>query len=180
MLEVVRISKNLIYLKDLFEELGMKFLKSTIILTDAQIVLDNIMSDTLSRKSRHFITKVNLVKDIILDKNFVVTKVEGTNNIADIGTKPLPRDTFEKYQSLLFNEELLLEYLRRCVRYMDAKQIHSEQTCMYTADHLQVVNEYNEKHEDDVEKSVIADTSDRSQILIDEQDRMLRQDNKHN
>ena len=182
MLEVVRSSKNLIYIKGLFEELGLNFNKTTAIFTDAQIVLDNIMTDTLSRKSRHFVTKVNLVKDLILDKHFKVCKIAGTENIADVGTKPLPKDTFGKYQKLLYDQNELLKYLRRCVELIDAKQQQIQQIHESSVNpdrQIGAIMEYNLKYEDDVEEADQPDMLDRSHIML-RQNNYYYQIEKHN
>ena len=57
----------------------------------------------LSKKSKHFATKVEFVKQMISMKNVDVRKIDSHKNLADLGTKALPRESFQRHVYNLFD-----------------------------------------------------------------------------
>lgn len=67
----------------------------TVIEEDNKAVVDASVVPHMTRGLRHIAITQNFIKEKVADNTCVVVKIESKNNNADIGTKRLPRTTFE-------------------------------------------------------------------------------------
>ena len=95
MLEVVRGIKNYIYVEGFLHDLDFNSEQKPILMTDAQIVMDNLSAQVVNRKTRHYVMKLHFVKQVLKNERIVLAKVDGKDNVADFGTKAL---CFKDYQ----------------------------------------------------------------------------------
>ena len=116
MLEIVRGTKNGLYIRNMLHEVGLlKENQAHTLFTDSKISMDNISRLTLSNKSRHFVSKLAFIKEIVKRNLQVVVKIPGDRNLADIGTKPLTKDKHSWYSDILFDEEKTDDYMKGTV-----------------------------------------------------------------
>jgi ribonuclease HI len=94
--------KKVIVFRHTLEELDY-VLPPTDVYTDAQVVVDMLKKGTTSEKMKHISVAFYEVKDLITKGKIVVHHIPGVDNPADILTKPLPRETFEKHRLTLLN-----------------------------------------------------------------------------
>ena len=105
MLEIVRGTKNGLYLRNILKEVGLIKNEAHAIYTDSKIAMDNILRNTLSNKSRHYVSKLAFVKEVLQKGIQMIYKIPGDQNIADIGTKPLTKDRHQHYVDILYDCE---------------------------------------------------------------------------
>ena len=147
-LELVRCTKEVIFIRGFLEEMKLLSKEPAILFTDAKIIMDNIKTDLISKRSKHFCTKVYFLKQNIGFEIVKLCKIPSNMNIADMGTKPLVKDKFLKYQRIIFNLEERVTYLGRCVsEYSAGKYV----TAPYREDvsYVDVLKEYNVLYEQD-------------------------------
>ena len=127
LIEIQNIAKTILFVKRLAIEVGLS-IKDTTLYTDSKVSVDVLKSFLVSKKSRHFSVRVNFVKELVEKENLKIYKIQGEENVADIGTKALSVDKFEGFRNKLYDPVM---YLRRCVR--DCKYDHISHV-QYTAD----------------------------------------------
>jgi len=121
-LEVVRATKEVLYIRGIMKELGNKPEETANIFTDCKILLHNVLTDLVSKRSKHFQTKIWFLKQNLGWNVIKLLKIPGDNNLADMGTKALDRIKFRKYSEIIFEEESLIAYLGRCDRIKQSSQ----------------------------------------------------------
>jgi hypothetical protein len=104
LIPIVKASQTLAYYHDVLKELGIPVPLPGIIYTDNQAIIDTIKSDQIMNGSRHFLMRINYIRQM-KDKGIIkLIKVSGEENPADIMTKQLnPSDTKFK-TDLLINQ----------------------------------------------------------------------------
>ena len=112
--EVVRATKEIMYLQGILNETGLKQQQPAEIFTDCKILLYNLHTDLVSKRSKHFQTKIWFLKQCIGWDIIHVNKIDGEDNISDMGTKALDRIRFKKYLQYIFNHQDTITYLGRC------------------------------------------------------------------
>jgi hypothetical protein len=113
MIPLVKAIQVLIYLKTFFEEIGEPLLLPFKIYTDSQSLIDTVMNDRVLNGSRHFLMRINYIKQHIKSGLIILVKIRGDNNVADFLTKPLNGIMTEKYMKMLSNgvaEALIKEH----------------------------------------------------------------------
>jgi hypothetical protein len=104
LIPIVKASQTLAYYHDVLKELGIPVPLPGIIYTDNQAIIDTIKSDQIMNGSRHFLMRINYIRQMKDKGIFKLTKVSGEENPADIMTKQLnPSDTKFK-TDLLINQ----------------------------------------------------------------------------
>jgi hypothetical protein len=85
---------------------------SSIVGAPTQVWVDNKAAVDMSRHhathdaSKHIDAKYFYVRELVADKTVQVDHIPGTDNPADILTKPLPYDTFVKHRGALGVEDI--------------------------------------------------------------------------
>jgi hypothetical protein len=93
--------KELIFLRELLEGLGHSFPTSTPLYcdNDAARILTGDASNHANVK--HIRVKYHTIRDIVEEELCRVVRVRSSDNVADIFTKPLARDAFERFRTAL-------------------------------------------------------------------------------
>ena len=88
-------SKACIYLRELLREMGFRLEKPTPIYCDNKAVVDVVMNrDCWTSKVRHYRIRLAWVRQRIEEGDIMVHHVGTKDNVADLGTKPLPLPAF--------------------------------------------------------------------------------------
>jgi hypothetical protein len=103
-LEHSRCAKHIMYYRALLEELGMKQPPTTIY-TDSASAMALERANTTPLKSKHFATHLHFVRSLIADNILEIAKIPTEFNVADLGTKALPKPQFVKLRSYLQGED---------------------------------------------------------------------------
>jgi hypothetical protein len=101
MIPLVKLIQTLIYLKDFFEEIGEPLITPFVVYTDSQALIDTISNDRILNGSRHFLMRINYIKQHVKSGLIILKKIQGDNNVADFLTKPLNGESTEKYMKML-------------------------------------------------------------------------------
>ena len=149
LLEVVRATKEIIYLRGIFEEFGIKFEREALLFTDAKIILENINTDVVRKRSKHYMSKFYFLKQHIGWRVLSVNKIDSKENVADIGTKALSIERFEYLRDKIYNIEERVKHLGWCV----STVTHVKCPTLYnTIETLaETIKTYDAKYENDCE-----------------------------
>jgi hypothetical protein len=101
MIPLVKLIQTLIYLKNFFEEIGEPLITPFVVYTDSQALIDTISNDRILNGSRHFLMRINYIKQHVKSGLIILKKIRGDNNVADFLTKPLNGESTEKYMKML-------------------------------------------------------------------------------
>jgi len=96
--------KELIFLRELLEGLGMPFCTSTPLHCDndaAWLLAEDQSHDSHHANVKHIRVKYHSIRDIVEEGLALMTCVHSLDNTTDILTKPLARPQFEHFQQLL-------------------------------------------------------------------------------
>ncbi|UYV76882.1 K02A2.6-like, partial [Cordylochernes scorpioides] len=107
--------KELIYIKALIEELTNETILAKLNI-DNQSAMTLMKTGQMNRKTKHIDVRYHFLKDQIrenVDVQFCPTQ----DQVADILTKPLPKETFEKHRSSLL--QIMLEISRKEIRLLE-------------------------------------------------------------
>lgn len=91
--------KELVYLKMLLEELGHE--SEVELKVDNQSSIRLMKSDIINKRSKHIDIKYHFIRDCVQKKIVNVEYCQSDKNIADIFTKPLVKEKFEKHRDVL-------------------------------------------------------------------------------
>jgi hypothetical protein len=101
--------RQVLHLRRIVKEIGTElgFQKELIVRTHSEIFEDNngalelANSPHLTPRSRHYSTKLHHFKSHVADGSIVIKRISTKEQRADIQTKPLPRETFERLRKTL-------------------------------------------------------------------------------
>jgi hypothetical protein len=96
-------AKQIVYLRMLLDEIGITQDQPTVLYEDNTGVVAIAMSDatTFSGRSKHIDLRYRYVCEAVQDKKLTVQWVSTMNQVADILTKSLSRQQFERLRSML-------------------------------------------------------------------------------
>ena len=92
---VIEACKQVVWLRGLLSELHMHQHSATRIYTDARTLLDIAKEPILHARTKHFRLRQGYLRDLVTDGVVKLIHIPGTENVADILTKPLPKPQFE-------------------------------------------------------------------------------------
>jgi hypothetical protein len=98
---LVECVKAMVHLRNQCAEYGEEQIGPSIIYCDNSAVVALSSTVKVSKKSRHMLYRMHYVRQAIRDGVVAVRHVKGTDNVADLLTKPLPRREFERYRDRL-------------------------------------------------------------------------------
>jgi hypothetical protein len=93
--------KELVFLRELLEGLGNSFHTSTPLNCDndaARVLLDDHSNHS---NVKHIRVKYHTICDIVKEGLVHIARVHSSDNVTDIFTKPLAKDSFERFRSLM-------------------------------------------------------------------------------
>lgn len=93
-------TSELIYLKGIHKDLSVKNVQTTLMI-DNQSALQSVQRYENSRRSKHIDIKAHFIKDIVAKGLIELKYVPSSENVADMFTKPLPKDKFEYFRNRL-------------------------------------------------------------------------------
>ena len=93
------------WLEELLNEIGISFTTS-IIYCDNQGAIKIAENQGSSGRTKHVSIRLELIKTKVKDGEIIIRHIKGTENIADIFTKPLGRICFMKLRNLIMNGQL--------------------------------------------------------------------------
>ena len=88
---------EIIWLRKILRELGLQSSEPTQIWIDNQPAIQLSKHKMIKQRTKHIQLKYDWIKEQIENKEVVVTYKETTKNLADVFTKVLPRQIFEKF-----------------------------------------------------------------------------------
>ncbi len=95
--------EEIVYIKNLTEEIGMKI--NPTIRVDNQPAIDTMINQKMVKGNKHIMNRYYFVKDYykkgIINLKYIPTK----DNLADIFTKPLKKDSFEYIRNKIMGIE---------------------------------------------------------------------------
>ncbi len=96
-------TKEIMWIKDLFKELGIKFIKPATIYEDnsSAIALAKTKNCT---KLKHLASKYHLIKQQVMQNKIKLAWISTHIQPADVLTKPLPKSKFEEFRTILLND----------------------------------------------------------------------------
>jgi len=95
----IEVVKTLVHLRLLLRELGITQREPTVVYEDNAAAISLATGSEQSKRARHYQMKVSWLCEHYDHGTFVYEKVTTKQQLADIFTKALPRDDFERYRS---------------------------------------------------------------------------------
>jgi hypothetical protein len=102
LIPVVKAIQAIIYQINLFRETRLPAELPVIIYTDSQSLIDTVESNRILKGSRHYVYRVNYIKQMIFTGIIDLKKIDGEENVADLFTKPEVKDIHSKNARALF------------------------------------------------------------------------------
>ena len=159
LIEVVRATKEIVYVRGILDEFGLKIKDTALIFTDAKVIIDNLNSDIVRKRSKHFVSKVYFLKQHIGWNIISINKIDTKENIADLGTKALAADKYEYLRSKIYDVDKRVAHLGWCV---STASLNKCTTQYNTKEVLKVTyQKYNRKYEKEVKVNRINVFSDK-------------------
>lgn len=94
-------AKEAVYLKKILKDFGIDTKTAVKIFCDSQSALSMLHGEKFSRSTKHMAVRFHYLKDLIEREIIAVSYVPTSDNISDLLTKPLPRQTIEKFRKEL-------------------------------------------------------------------------------
>ena len=88
LIPVVKAIQAIIYQHNMIEELKLPIVLPTMIYSDSQSLIDTVNSDRILKGSRHFLFRINYIRQMQHAGIVKLEKITGTKNVADMFTKP--------------------------------------------------------------------------------------------
>ena len=95
--------KDLLLIREMLSDLGLKIDEPTLMLEDNACVLKYAEEENLSHKSRHVLPKWKFIQDCVSRRIASLQYCESASMIADMFTKALPVNTFDKHRTYFLN-----------------------------------------------------------------------------
>ena len=93
--------RTVLYLRIMLKELCIEQESPTEIFVDnnsAKLLVESLRS---SHKTKHINMRINFIREQINERNITIKFVRSENQVADIFTKALPKDLFEKFKKII-------------------------------------------------------------------------------
>ena len=90
-----------IFLRGLFAETGHPCEEPTVLYMDNSSAIDLAFDPVLHAKTKHIDRRDLFVRELVARKVVVTKFVPTAQNVADVLTKPLPRQAFQKHRATL-------------------------------------------------------------------------------
>jgi len=87
-------AKEGLFMRDLLADVGHAPQGPTIIYTDSKCCIDLSVDAVAFKKTKHIMRAAHFLRDLVMRRVYTLRHVRGTQNPADVMTKPLPRGTF--------------------------------------------------------------------------------------
>jgi transposase InsO family protein len=94
-------SREVVWLRNLLSDLGYPQTAPTTMYSDNQAAIRLIRNPEFRHRTKHIDVRYHVIREHYKRLQLIVTHIGSDNNIADIFTKPLPRDRFQRLRSLL-------------------------------------------------------------------------------
>ena len=88
-------------MKQILKEIGIKFSEPVIIHCDNTSTMSMAKNHVLHSKTKHISIKYHVLREKVAKKEIRLEYVNTKDQIADIFTKPFPKDTFEYLRGML-------------------------------------------------------------------------------
>jgi hypothetical protein len=95
------LAREVEWVRHLLEELGEGQVAETEIYIDNKGAIDFGVNEKLSSRTKHIDLRRHYLKDLVENKVVRMTYVKTEDQLADILTKPLPRERFERLRGML-------------------------------------------------------------------------------
>ena len=94
--------RNMIYIKDIMNFTSVKMEnKPMVIYTDSKSSVEILKTLKSNNKVRHLNMRINYIRECINSKIVEIVFMSGNKNVADMLSKPLPPEIFERHRSHL-------------------------------------------------------------------------------
>ena len=94
-------AKEGMWLRDLLADFGYTQEGPTALKLDSKSAIDMALDPVAFRKTKHILRAANFLRDLVARRVFQPEHVAGTEMVADLATKPLPRAVFQHLMTLL-------------------------------------------------------------------------------
>ena len=94
-------SQELVWMRQLMQDLGYPQSTPTLLHSDNQAAIRLVKNPEFHRRTKHVDIKYHVIRDHFQQQRLQVAYVPTIDNVADLLTKPLPRDRFHRLTSLL-------------------------------------------------------------------------------
>jgi len=98
--------KEMQWVKNVMEEMKLKIKLPMIIHCDNRAAIIFTGAETMHKRSKHFDIRYHYIKMVVSERMVEVRWVESVNQLADILTKPLPPQQFNKLRDQLLKEKI--------------------------------------------------------------------------
>ena len=89
------------WMKQMLKDIGIGFTEPVIIYYDSTSTLSMSKNPVFHSKTKHISIKYHVLREKVAKKEIRLEYVSTKDQIADIFTKPLPKDTFEYLRGML-------------------------------------------------------------------------------
>ena len=86
---------QIMWMKQMLKDIGIEFSKPIIIHCDITSTVSMSKNHVLHPKTKHISIKYHVLREKVTEKKIELEYISTKQNIVDIFTKPLPKDTFE-------------------------------------------------------------------------------------
>lgn len=88
-------------MRQLLHDLGYPQLAPTVLHSDNQAAIRLVRNPEFHKRTKHVDIKYHIIREHLANNLIAVVYVPNANNVADVLTKPLPRDKFHQLLNLL-------------------------------------------------------------------------------
>ena len=107
-------ARDCIQIREVLLDLGLLAPGASVVRSDNKSVIDLSLDAIAFKKTKHIMRAAEFLRDLCLRNVLTVCWISGENNPADIFTKHLTREEFERYMCIVYN--CSLEQLRAIAR----------------------------------------------------------------
>lgn len=94
-------SQEILWMRQLLNDLGYPQVPPTTLRSDNQAAIRLVRNPEFHRRTKHVDIKYHIIRDHFQQGHLALAYVSTVDNVADILTKPLPRDRFQRLLSIL-------------------------------------------------------------------------------